>query len=95
MSKKRTSRKPSTAQKPPAEKPPSPPAQPEPSSPNKRPMLRAVKVTSEMLAAAREYKKATRISFYQLGEEAITERLQREGYLPPFTGAKAEPKPGE
>lgn len=46
-----------------------------------KPMLRAIRVTPELLAAAKAYKKATKKSFYALGLEAISERLQREGYL--------------
>lgn len=49
--------------------------------PKERPMLRAIRVTPEMLDAAKEYKKATGKSFYALGLEAITERLVKEGYL--------------
>ncbi len=46
------------------------------------PILRAVEVTPEILAAVKAYRKATKISLYQLGKEAITERLTRAGYLP-------------
>ncbi len=46
-----------------------------------RPMLRAIRVTPELLAAAKEYKKATGKSFYALGLEAIMERLEKEGFL--------------
>ena len=46
-----------------------------------RPMLRAIRVTPELLDAAKEYKKATGKSFYALGLEAISERLEKEGYL--------------
>lgn len=49
--------------------------------PKERPMLRAIRVTPELLAAAKEYKKATGKSFYALGLEAITERLVKEGFL--------------
>lgn len=51
-----------------------------------RPMLRAIRVTAELLAAAKEYKKATGKSFYALGLEAITERLEKEGFLKGSTG---------
>jgi hypothetical protein len=46
-----------------------------------KPILRAIRVTPELLAAAKAYKKATGKSFYALGLEAISERLVREGYL--------------
>jgi len=46
-----------------------------------RPMLRAIRVTPELLDAAKEYKKASGKSFYALGLEAITERLVKEGFL--------------
>lgn len=49
--------------------------------PKERPMLRAIRVTPELLDAAKEYKKTTGKSFYALGLEAITERLVKEGYL--------------
>ena len=49
--------------------------------PKERPMLRAIRVTPELLEAAKEYKKATGKSFYALGLEAITERLVKEGFL--------------
>ncbi|MCB4757309.1 MAG: hypothetical protein LHV69_09845 [Elusimicrobia bacterium] len=46
-----------------------------------RPLLRAIKVTREVLEAAKTYKKSTGISFYQLGLESITDRLTKEGFL--------------
>lgn len=49
--------------------------------PKERPMLRAIRVTPELLEAAKEYKKASGKSFYALGLEAITERLVKEGFL--------------
>jgi len=50
-------------------------------TPKERPMLRAIRITPEILEAAKAYKKATGKSFYALGLEAITERLVKEGYL--------------
>ena len=44
-------------------------------------LVRAIRVTPDILAAAKAYKKATGKSFYALGREAISERLEREGYL--------------
>ncbi|MHB2025097.1 MAG: hypothetical protein ACYCPQ_00455 [Elusimicrobiota bacterium] len=49
--------------------------------PAHKPILRAIRVTPELLEAAKAYKKATGKSFYALGREAISERLEREGYL--------------
>lgn len=49
--------------------------------PKERPMLRAIRVTPELLEAAKEYKKTTGKSFYALGLEAITERLVKDGFL--------------
>ena len=43
--------------------------------------IRAVRITPEILDAAKQLKKAKGISFYRLGLEAITERLVKEGYL--------------
>lgn len=43
--------------------------------------IRAVRITPEILDAAKQLKKAKGISFYRLGLEAISERLVREGYL--------------
>lgn len=56
--------------------------------PKAKPMLRAIRVTQEVLDAAKAYKKATGKSFYALGLDAITEVLVREGYLK-AAGAKA------
>lgn len=58
-----------------------------PAGPAPKPLLRAIRVTREVLDAAKAYKKATGKSFYALGLEAITEVLKREGYL-----KAAEPK---
>lgn len=44
-------------------------------------MVRAIRVTPELLAAAKAYKKDTGVSFYALGLEAISDRLKKEGYL--------------
>lgn len=49
--------------------------------PNGRPMLRAIRVSQEVLDAAKTYKKEKGVSFYQLGLSAISEVLRREGYL--------------
>jgi hypothetical protein len=46
-----------------------------------RPLIRAIRVSQEVLDAAKEYKKAKGVSFYRLGLESISERLVREGYL--------------
>ena len=54
---------------------------PEATSPAPKPIVRAIRVTAEVLEAAKAYKKAKGVSFYQLGLEAISERLVREGYL--------------
>ena len=43
--------------------------------------IRAVRITPEILDAAKQLKKDKGISFYKLGLEAISERLIREGYL--------------
>lgn len=43
--------------------------------------IRAIRITPEILEAAKSYKKDKGISFYRLGMEAISERLVREGYL--------------
>ncbi len=57
-------------------------AKPEaPANPKGKPMLRAIRVTPEMLDAAKAYKKATGVSFYALGLESITDRLAKEGFL--------------
>lgn len=44
-------------------------------------LIRAIAVTPEILEAAKAYKRATGISFYQLGHDTISERLIKEGYL--------------
>lgn len=49
--------------------------------PQGKPLIRAIRVSQEVLDAAKAYKKATGTSFYTLGFEAISERLKREGYL--------------
>jgi hypothetical protein len=54
--------------------------------PAAKPILRAIRVTPELLTAAKAYKKATSTSFYALGLEAISARLEREGYLK-FSGS--------
>ncbi len=55
-------------------------AAPKPEGPPK-PIVRAIRVTQDLLDAAKAYKKATGTSFYSLGFEAISDRLKREGYL--------------
>jgi hypothetical protein len=62
---------------------------PTPAGDKKRTLIRAIRITPEILEAAKVYRRATGISFYQLGLEAISERLTREGYL----NRPAEPKP--
>ncbi len=54
-------------------------AKPEAQAP--KPIIRAIRVSQELLDAAKAYKKATGTSFYTLGFEAISDRLKREGYL--------------
>ena len=49
--------------------------------PKERPIVRAIRVTPQLLAAAKVYKKEKGVSFYQLGLEAISERLIKEGFL--------------
>lgn len=46
-------------------------------------LIRAIAVTKEILdaAKAKAYKRVTGVSFYQLGHDAISERLAKEGYL--------------
>lgn len=46
-----------------------------------RPIIRAIRVTQEILGAAKEYKKAKGVSFYTLGFESISDRLEKEGFL--------------
>ena len=52
-----------------------------PARPKEKPMLRAIRVTPEVLGAAKAYKKTTGVSFYALGLESITDRLTKEGFL--------------
>lgn len=47
----------------------------------RKPMLRAIRVTPEVLEAAKVYKKAKGVSFYALGLECISNQLAKEGYL--------------
>ena len=56
-------------------------AAPKLEGPPPKPIVRAIRVSQELLDAAKAYKKATGTSFYTLGFEAISERLKREGYL--------------
>lgn len=76
MSKSKKSAKKSAAAAAPTAKP-----TPEATSPAPKPIIRAIRVTAEVLAAAKAYRKDKGVSFYQLGLEAISERLKREGYL--------------
>lgn len=46
-----------------------------------KPMVRAIRVTQEVLDAAKAYKKAKGVSFYSLGFESISDRLIKEGFL--------------
>jgi len=46
-----------------------------------KPIIRAIRVTAEVLDAAKAYKKAKGVSFYTLGMEAISDRLVKEGFL--------------
>ena len=75
MPKKKKSAPAESGKKQPAEQPTSV------KQPKDRPLLRAIKVTPEILAAAKEFKKDKGVSFYALGLEAITQRLEKEGYL--------------
>lgn len=43
--------------------------------------VRAIRITPEILEAAKQMKKEKGISFYRLGLEAISDRLIKEGYL--------------
>lgn len=52
-------------------------------------MVRAIRVTPELLEAAKAYKKASGKSFYALGFEAISDRLVREGFLKESTEPKS------
>ena len=58
-----------------------PSAASQPEGPAPKPIIRAIRVTADVLAAAKTYRKDKGVSFYQLGLEAISERLVREGYL--------------
>lgn len=51
-------------------------------------VIRAIKVTPEILAAAKKYKAEKGVSFYTLGLETISERLHREGFLEEAVEAK-------
>ena len=64
-----------------------PQAAPKIEGPASKPIVRAIRVSQDLLDAAKAYKKATGTSFYTLGFEAISDRLKREGYL-----KAAEPK---
>jgi len=66
-----------------------------PAQPKGRPMLRAIRVSPQLLEAAKAYKRATGISFYQLGLEAITDRLVKEGYLEQPTVPKPSAREAE
>lgn len=74
------SRSKKSAKKPAAAAPTAKPAS-EATGPAPKPIVRAIRVTAEVLEAAKAYKKAKGVSFYQLGFEAISERLARDGYL--------------
>ena len=52
-----------------------------PAIPKGPPMVRAIRVTPEVLDAAKAYKKASGVSFYALGLESIADRLVKEGFL--------------
>lgn len=78
MSKSKKSAKKSAATATPTAKPK--PA-PEAAGPTPKPIVRAIRVSQELLDAAKTYKKATGTSFYTLGFESISDRLKREGYL--------------
>ena len=56
-------------------------AKPEAASPATKKIVRAIRVTTEVLDAAKAYKRDKKVSFYQLGLSAISEVLRREGYL--------------
>ena len=74
---KKSAKKPAAAAAPIAK----PKTTPEATGPAPKPIVRAIRVTAEVLAAAKTYRKEKGVSFYQLGLEAISERLKREGYL--------------
>ncbi len=63
--------------------------------PKGRPMLRAIRITPELLEAAKAYKKVTGVSFYRLGLEAITDRLVKEGYINRPTEPKTKSQEAE
>lgn len=44
-------------------------------------LVRAIRVSPEILEAAKRLKADKGVSFYRLGLESLTERLIREGYL--------------
>ena len=73
----------------------SPAAAPAATSEKARPIIRAIRVTKEILDAAKAYKRVTGVSFYQLGLEAISERLTKEGYLNRPTGPKPKSEEAE
>lgn len=58
-----------------------PTAKPEAADPTTKKIVRAIRVTAEVLDAAKGYKRDKKVSFYQLGLSAISEVLRREGYL--------------
>lgn len=58
-----------------------PAAKPQAAAQAPEPIVRAIRVSRELLDAAKAYKKATGTRFYTLGFEAISELLEREGYL--------------
>ena len=68
---------------------------PTPVEEKKRTLIRAVRITPEILEAAKVYRRATGISFYQLGHDAISERLTKEGYLNRPTGPKPKSEEAE
>lgn len=57
--------------------------------PKKGGIIRAIRITQEILDAAKAYKKESGVSFYTLGYEAISERLVREGFLKVAETAKS------
>jgi hypothetical protein len=62
-------------------KDPAPEARAEEAASTANTLVRAIRVTPEVLTAAKAYKKEKGVSFYRLGLEAIAERLKREGFL--------------
>jgi hypothetical protein len=77
MSKSKKSAKKTATAAAPAAKPKAPAIE----GPAPKPIVRAIRVSQELLDAAKAYKKATGTSFYTLGFEAISDRLKHEGYL--------------